>query len=507
MSDTAERKPLGASLAINLVGAVVPVVVALATLPIYVRHIGDERYGLMALVWVLLGYFGFLDLGLSRASANALARIGAGAPGERARVVVTSLGLNFALAVVGGAILYLAGGYLLNDVMSVPDDLKGEVAAAMPWIACLLPIALLNGVGLGVIESRERFLVANVLQVSGLAVAQIVPVVVAVFVSPSLAVVVPAAAIARGMSVLAVLAAVAHLERPLRLSDFDRASARQLMGYGGWVTVSGVLLPFLNSLDQFVIGRVLSVASVTYYAVPMTLVARSQLITNALARTLFPRLSSLPVREATAVAGRALVAGAILYGGFCAVGLILFRPLLTLWMGADFAASAGGIGVFLLAGVLPNALTFAPYTLLQAQGRPDLTAKFHMAQMLPYALVLFVLVREFGLMGAAAAYLLRNLFDFGLLVVISPMKNRILLSLLPSAGLILFACLCEVLFERSLTWLLVSAIVVALGSLILLRLQERQTFDDIVAMVRHVFGGSWRGTRRQAAAEVLTPGE
>ena len=75
----------------NTVGSALPIVVALVTVPIYIHTIGPARYGVLSIVFILLGYFGFLDFGLSRASANALGRLGPdGSRPDRHRVILTS---------------------------------------------------------------------------------------------------------------------------------------------------------------------------------------------------------------------------------------------------------------------------------------------------------------------------------------------------------------------------------------------------------------------------------
>src|SRR5882757_8230041 len=134
-----KSRTLKTNFAINVFGAIVPLVVSLLTVPIYIRHIGDARYGLLSIVWVLLGYLGFLDLGLSRAATNALARLRDAPQEERARVLITALVLNFALGLFGGLCLALVGRYLLEHVLAVPDALKPEITQAFPWIVGLFP--------------------------------------------------------------------------------------------------------------------------------------------------------------------------------------------------------------------------------------------------------------------------------------------------------------------------------------------------------------------------------
>ena len=422
-----KSRTLKTNFAINVFGAIVPLAVALVTVPIYVRHIGDARYGVLSIVWVLLGYFGFLDLGLARAAVNALARLRDAPQEARARVLVTTLVLNLGLGLFGSLCLAVFGSYLLQHVLAVPDALKPEIAQAFPWIVGLFPLALVSGVGIGALESREHFLLANVLQVSGGSLGQIVPVILAVVVSPSLAIVIPAAVVARALTVATILIAVYRNEGPLSPAAFDRHQARKLLGYGGWISVSGIISPILTSLDQFVIGSVLNVAAVAHYAVPMNLVTRSQIFAGALTRTLFPRMSSVGNDEAHGLASRALLSLAYGYGAICAPAIIVTPVFFRYWISADFAAVAAPVAEILFFGAWINGLAFVPYGLLQSQGRPDIPGKFHAAEVIPFIGILWGLTSTFGIVGAALAWSLRCAVDAACLFWATKMPRRDLL--------------------------------------------------------------------------------
>jgi O-antigen/teichoic acid export membrane protein len=423
------------NMAYNVVGTLLPMLVSLVTVPVYIATIGADRYGIVAIAWLLLGYFGFLDFGLSRATANALSRLANDTSGRRGKVIATAFWLNVTLGLIAGVVFYWTLVPLTRHVFALPAGLASEIRAAVPWIACMLPLGMIGGVASGTLQSRERFLLMNVVQSSGYIAGQIVPLALALWFGPSLQILLAAALLVRFSTIVTMFAVVIRLERPLNPFGASRTEVRNLFGYGAWVSVSSILTPALETFDQFLIGALLGPAAVTHYVVPMNLAIRSQVLATALASALFPRLSRESGQIAADLNRRASVALAYGFSALCGPAIILAAPFLRLWLGVDFAAQAGLVARILLVGAWLNGLAFLPYGLLQAQGRPHVTAKVHLLEVLPFIAGVYGLVKLFGLPGAAFGWTLRNLCDSVVLFYLAGSRWAHFLAIFPAVAL------------------------------------------------------------------------
>lgn len=425
-----EQKSMKKNFFFNLTGMALPIISSLITVPIYIHQMGVDRYGVLSVVWILLGYLGFLDFGLSRASAHALARLVHAPPEERGRVLMSALYLNTMLGLVGAIAIYFAAGLFFERFFGLPPAIWAEVQASLLWMSGMLPLALLTGVGIGALESRERFLAANILQTSALVSGQVLPAIAAIYISPSLDTVLPVAFAVRITALVMLFLVLARSEK-LRFYRYDRAAGRSLFQYGAWATVTNVVSPIVTWLDQFVLGAKLGAAAVSFYAVPMNLATRMQIVAAAMSRAVFPRFARYDAVEARDLASRATVALAYLFGACCAAGLLLVGPFLSIWISPDFAATAAPVGRVLILGGWINGLAFISLSLLQGQGRPDLVARIHVLELIPFIGVLWVLVDRYGIMGAAWAWTLRVSVDALLLMWIGGIARQIAAALLP----------------------------------------------------------------------------
>lgn len=57
----------------NLLGTLLPMGVAVVSIPPLVRALGLDRFGLLSLAWVVIGYFSLFDVGIGRALTKLVA--------------------------------------------------------------------------------------------------------------------------------------------------------------------------------------------------------------------------------------------------------------------------------------------------------------------------------------------------------------------------------------------------------------------------------------------------
>jgi O-antigen/teichoic acid export membrane protein len=398
---------------INLAGSAAPMLISLATVPLYLRLIGEARFGVLVLVWLFVGYFDFFDFGIGKATANQLARLRDSPTSAREEAFWTGALINAVLGLVGGLVLLAAGHFGVDAYFGdrLSNELNDEIRLALPWMALAVPIGTVSAVGVAALEARERFFTLNVLQVVVTALIQFSPLLVAWWRGPALEGLIAATVICRlGSNIPVLLACKRYIPLQGR-PRFRKSLTAPLFRYGGWVTVTAVIGPILVSVDRLLIGSQIGLSAVAHYTVPYNLVTKFQILPGSLMRTLFPRFSSLEWEECAPLARQAVFALAAITLPLTIAAIIVIKPFLTLWINAGFAAVAAPIGEILLVGVWINSLAWVPAVMLQGQGRPAAIAKLHVIEFIPYIAILWIGMAWGGLPGAAWAWVVRVAID------------------------------------------------------------------------------------------------
>ncbi len=411
----------------------------IASIPIYLRLIGNDRYGVLAIVWLFLGYFGLFDPGLTRAALYHIARlVREEDAAEREGVFWTALLVNMGFGILGGAVLYLVARPFFMSTFKMPESMRHEVIQSLPWLAASIPVSIFTAILGGALQARERFAKYNVIYAFNALLAQLVPLGVAYWHGPDLNWLIPAVILSRMVGTVPSFLAL-RTALPLGAGGrFDKKMLKPLFSYGGWVTVSNLINPILGSMDRMLIGSILSAEAVAFYTVPFNLVSRFSVLPGALATSLSPRLSRGELGERARLAGEAVMTLCAVMTPLILLSIGALPIFMKFWVGQAFADHAAPVGIALLVGVWVNSLAYIPAAHLGSINRPDLPAKFHAYELLPFLLVLWGGLHFFGLLGAAWAWTLRVAIDAILLFLIAgetPGWSRVL----PGAALVLVA--------------------------------------------------------------------
>lgn len=423
-------RPAFRNVAYNLAGQVLPMAIAIVSLPMLARHAGTERLGFLGLAWSLIGYFALLDLGLSRIVTRrvALADQHHTLAAENRVVRRLCVQLLIVAAVVSGLLAFIVQpGWIVGATAS--PALLAEARWSLPILFITIPATVVTGLLRGALEGMQRFAKANLLRSTFGALSYAAPLAVLPFrndlfaLTLSIALVRFLSLFAHAWWALRALDAHAQAQRTALTSppEVPVPSIAAMVREGGWLTVSNVVGPLMVTFDRFAVAAIVSLTAASYYFVPQEIALRLLVVPGAVATTIFPMLARLQdgsvdrhriSRDALlAIAAASLPACALLAG--------LAPVLLSVWMGTEFAAYAAPVAAIIAVGLFANCCAQAPFAWIQAAGRADVTGRLHLIQLPLYAVILVTLTWRFGVIGAASAWSIRALADFGMLFVAS----------------------------------------------------------------------------------------
>lgn len=399
----------------NLLGQLLPVAVAVIAIPPLIGFLGVPRFGVLSLAWIVIGYFSLFDLGLGRALTKLVAdKLGARQEDAIPGLAWTSLFFMVLLGIFGGLVMLLISRWLVYSALKVPIDLQPETLHSFYLLSLSIPLVTVTSGLRGILEALQRFRLITLIRLPMSVFSFAGPLLIVPFFH-SLVWVIVILIVGRFLSCVAYLVgcfrAVPLLRHQIIL---ERSVVAPIFKFGGWMTVSNLVNPILVYADRFLIGVLVSVNVVAYYTVPFDMILRLTLIPAAFAGVLFPAFAVSIIDDPERT--RLLLLRSLKYIFLAIFPLTLIAVTmapegLRFWLGSSFAENGSSVLRWLAAGVLANSLAHVPFALVQGAGRPDLTAKLHLAELPLYLIAVWLLTKKMGIEGTAIACAVRLVLD------------------------------------------------------------------------------------------------
>ena len=266
--------------------------VSLVSIPLAVRYLGDERFGLWATVTAIGALFAFADLGLGSGLVNALAEAtGKDDDDAVASYVSSAFFFSAAVALVFGAVFVVAyplvdWGTLFKLSPGAADEAGRAVAVFVALFLVTIPASLAQRVHMGLQEGFLASVWTGLGSILGLA-----GMLLAIALDAGLVWLVAAFAAGPLLGAIANSIVLFGISRPAirpRMRHVTRSATGKVFGIGVLffaLTVAGALG---YQSDSFVIARILGAERVTEYAVPMRLFFIAPTVLSFLLAPLWP---------------------------------------------------------------------------------------------------------------------------------------------------------------------------------------------------------------------------
>jgi len=379
----------------------------LISTPIFVSRLGTDQFGIWMLANTLMGLGGIMAFGLTDATTKYVSKYRAlGNEAGVVRVVRSTLTMYSLLGAVTAVIVFPVAPFLVNHVFKVETHNTALAVSALQIGGIGIAMRFFDSVFQSTIYGYERYdLAARVTMITN-----------------ALTIGINVLLVLLGYGLIAVLInilgwivasgcykawlAKKNLIEGLRLTPvLDRATLKEIFGFGIYSWIQGVGGMLLGQVDRLLVASLLGTTALTYYAVCLQL---AQQIHASLARTVsfvFPMSSA--IKETGNIDRlRGLYFKGLNFTTVVAmtIGLPLFmcsHGILSVWMGQAFADEASSVLRVLVFAMCILATSIVPYYYLNGTGYVRLNTLFGLVSGAIVAIAGFLLIPWLGVVGAA----------------------------------------------------------------------------------------------------------
>lgn len=412
---------------INLTTQIIPIFVALIFIPISIKVLGNELFGIYSLVVTFIVLFNYLNFGIAPATTKELAKYLAQNNFQKViSLLINSflmmLFIGFVLAVIFLLFHYQISIYMFEESLNL-QDIFSQLLRLLGFLSPFLMLVIFLRSAL---EAKHLFLITSLNRAFLNSIIFISPILVSIE-SFTIITVFKFLIIVYIISTLTLGFFVYKEYLKNNVLSFNILDSKSLMQIGFWMMLSSLAGIGLYYTDRFIIGSVISAAAVAYYVASYDLVTRLNIVSGSLTSALFPAFSHwFETKELEKIRGAVIFVSKIISFIVASISFILIvyaQELLTFWINAEYSEHSFLLLQYLTIGVLFNTLSVVPFRTLSAIGFQKIVATVYIVEAPLTVIMLYYMILNYGLVGAVIGYNIRAFIEVIALYLILIHKN------------------------------------------------------------------------------------
>jgi len=381
----------------------------IAFLPLYIRYLGIESFGLIGFFSALQIWLSLLDMGLSPTLNREMARFSAHMHNAQSiRDLLRSVETVYAGVAVLLALLVAAlSPWIASDWLN-PQNLDGKtVVYALVIMGCIISFQWMSTLYRSALLGLQQQVGLALITATAATLRALGAVFVLALVSPTIA------AFLISQCTISVLEAGAlawylrhHLPQSPRPPKFSLDALRSVWRFAAGLTTVALLATLLTQVDKILLAKLLPLDQYGYFALAVTVAGAMSLLIAPIHNVAYPRLTELASCKDEATLAQEyhqfaeLLSIAVLPATLILCGFS--REILVLWtQNAIIAESVAPIVSVWVIGTALNGLMHLPYAAQLAHGWTRLSVVANAIGVMLMIPAIMLLVPRYGGLGAA----------------------------------------------------------------------------------------------------------
>lgn len=416
------KKAFHKNILCNYTSQIYVAAIGILMVPMYIKYMGAEAYGLVGFFAMMQTWFNLLDMGLTPTIARESARFHGGAMQamDYRRLARALEGIFALIALLGGAFLFVLAKPIADHWLNASLLPNEEIILALKLMAIIIALRWMGGLYRGVITGAEKLvwlsgfnsLVATCRNVL------ILPILIFISATPQSFFLFQLAVALIEISGLAWMA-YRLLPKVQQRGGIDWAwtPIKPVLKFSLSIAFTSSVWVFVTQTDKLVLSKILSLTDYGYFTVAVLVASGIMIISGPISNVLMPRLTRLHTeglhddfisvyRQATRIVVVTALPAALM--------LVFFAPHV-LWAWTGDAALVQHAAPVLRLYAIGNAflvISAFPYYLQYAKGN----LRLHIIGNVIFVLILIPFViyatLKHGMLGAAWAWLISNILYF-----------------------------------------------------------------------------------------------